>query len=126
MDATLANFRTLFPEFADPPFTDAKVQFYLELAVELHACSETAQLYIAAHLAALDNADGVGDENTNLDDINTSGEGFATQQKVGDLSVTYAAPASGSEADFARTAYGRRAWQLMTAAKTRLTVGVYE
>lgn len=126
MEASTANFRTLFPEFKDPVLSDDQVQFYLDLASEVHRCSETAQLYLAAHFAALDIADGVGDESTDTGDIGTAGEGFAVQQKVGDLSVKYAEPGSATEAEYARTAYGRRANQLMKAAKTRLTVSVHE
>lgn len=126
MEASIANFRALFPEFKDPPYDDAKVQFYLDLAAEIHSCSDTVTLYLAAHMAALDAVDGVGDENTDLEDINTAGEGFGTQQKVGDLSVTYAAPESGSDADLSRTPYGRRAKELLAARKrNHFTVGVY-
>jgi len=112
MEATLSNFRTLFPEFDDPVLSDSKVELYLEQASEIHSCSGTAQLYLAAHLAAMDLAsDGQAPE-----DAVTVGEGFAKTQKVGDLSLTLADLANPSDGEYMRTKYGRKYVQFRDAA----------
>lgn len=125
MEASTANFRTLFPEFDDPVLTDDQVQFYLDLATELHRCSGTAQLYLAAHLAAQDIADGVGNEGTDPTEQTGAG-GISTQEKVGDLSVTYKRPEDYATATLTSTPYGARALLIMKAARNRLTVSVHE
>lgn len=122
MDATISNFRTLFPEFSS--VDDAKVTFALELASEVHGCSENAQLFLAAHFIALDLAEGVGDESTSTGDIDTNGTGFAESQKVGDISVKYTTPEKSEDAEFMRTSYGRRFLSLRDAAKKKLTLRI--
>lgn len=103
--ATVEEFRSLFsPEFDDPILTDAEVQTYLDQAYEIFGCSKNSQLYLAAHLAALDIAESgqVPEEGSN-----TSGTGAITQKKVGDISVKFADVKEGDE-DYMRTKYGRR------------------
>ncbi len=92
----MALFRKEFPEFSE--VTDDAVQRWIERASEIHATSETATLYLAAHLVAVDR------EDSGVDD----GAGVVVGESVGPKSVQYKTQAeSGDQAFFARTKYGR-------------------
>lgn len=119
MQATLENFRTLFPEFAAE--SDSRVEFALELAREQFCGSENGVLYLAAHTLCLWKSEGTGSETGSTE---TQGSGFATRQRVGDLEVQYSAPDKTSDADFMRTPYGRQFLNLKNALAKKLSVRV--
>jgi hypothetical protein len=104
MEATLTNFRGLFPEFDDPVATDTQVEFAIELAREIHRCSENAILYLAAHMVQLWTTEGTGSAQSD----ESQGSGFAVRQKVGDLEAQYTAPKNPDDAYYMRTSYGRQ------------------
>jgi hypothetical protein len=120
MTADLATFRGLFPEFDAPIATDVQVEYSLELAREQQGCSENAILWLSAHQIQLWTSEGTG---TALSEEN-QGSGFASTQKVGDLSVTYTVPSNADDAYYARTSYGRQYLALKNAAGRKLSVGV--
>jgi hypothetical protein len=120
MDANLANFRGLFPEFDAPVATDVQVEYSIELAREQHRCSENAILYLSAHQIALWTSEGTGSEFSG----ENQGSGFASSQKVGDLQVTYTVPTNADDAYYARTSYGRQFLALKNAAGKKLSVRV--
>ena len=98
MTNMLAWFREEFPEFDD--VADSAVNVWLGHAAEIHSLSETATLYLAAHLVALDGEDSVGQVD--------GGAGVITSETIGPKSATYMTQArSGDETFFARTQYGR-------------------
>ena len=62
MNELLEKFRELFPEFDS--LSDSLVEMYLELAGSIFGACQTAQLYLTAHLIALDKANGIGQAGT--------------------------------------------------------------
>jgi len=125
MQATLANFRTLFPEFDAPVATDAQVEFALELAAEQHRCSENAQLYLAAHTIQLWKEDGMLD-GTGTTESETVGQ--ILKEKVGDLEVSYSDISKTAEIGdeyYKRTPYGRQYLALKEAAVKKFTPRVF-
>ena len=98
MTSMLAWFREEFPEFED--LSDQGVETWLDRAVEIHSLSDTATLYLAAHLVALDREES--------GEVVDHGAGVITSETIGPKSVTYMTQArSGDETFFARTQYGR-------------------
>jgi len=108
--ATLVDFRTQFPEFADTADADnrqrdADVEAALERAEGLWALSDIGTLYVAAHILALAaEAKGAAD----------GGSGVVISERVGPQSVTYMTQAGGGPEGgdpdrvwYATTTYGR-------------------
>lgn len=97
MAADLATFKAKFPIFA---LADAVIESALAEAVIFHDVNETATLYCAAHLLALDS------ENTGKPD---GGSGVVESEKIGPLSRNYKNQDE-EERDvfFVTTSYGRR------------------
>ena len=91
--------KTYFPEFAS--LDDAFIQLYIDsasLSVNVNRWgnkSEWGIAYLTAHLLTLLNRGGNGQS------------GPVTQEKVGDLSRTYAPTSAISNSDYASTSYGQ-------------------
>ena len=101
MAVDVAAFRSRFP---DPLFTtasDEAVALAICDAQLLHDRDETATLYLAAHLLALDA------EQTGAPD---GGAGVVTQERIGPRTITYLTDAGDDErrAFYATTSFGRR------------------
>lgn len=115
----LAAFRALFPEFVDPPYSDALLTLYWDIAtcaissVDNCAisgkCLENALYLMLAHIATiLQKATASG---------GTSAVGVKTGATVDKVSVTYSAPPfnSGWQSWLAQTPYGLTLWALLSA-----------
>lgn len=112
MAITPTTFRERFPEFTDPPNTDARVQIFIDKAVMIMNeatwgdCYNEGQNLLVAHFLAYDNlrAQGGG----------AAGSiGPVTSQKVGDVAVTFGGLSGASttqENYFKSTAYGQEYW----------------
>jgi len=60
MELTVARFREIYPEFDEETYPDVRVEYMMELAQEVHACSANAIYALTAHLLALAHAEGTG------------------------------------------------------------------
>ena len=60
MTLTVVRFREIYPEFTEELYPDVRVEYMLELAQEVHGCSENAIYALTAHLLALASAEGTG------------------------------------------------------------------
>jgi hypothetical protein len=101
---TLADFRDRFPEFSSIP--DTEMTALLAEAKELHGLDDTATLYLAAHLAALDKSEMQDGVIARVD----GGGGAFTSESVGPKSASYATQIEmkGRDTFYVRTSYGRR------------------
>lgn len=107
-----ADLKARYPEFA--AVADARITAVLdEIALEVDATwiedhRRPAMLALAAHLLAMEGA------LSNNQSAGASGPGAVIREKVGDVEVAYANPsassqsATGSEARYGQTHYGRR------------------
>ena len=94
MAATLAGFRTRFPEFAAT--ADNLIDLAIEEALLIHALRELATLYCAAHILKLDS-----DETPQTGEINMA--------RIGPGAMRYKTQAdTGKDVFFTRSEYGRR------------------
>lgn len=113
MACTVADFRLRFPEFAnDAEYTDARIQLFLDDAVDCHLGSDEArwcnkynkaQCYIAAHLLYTGT-------NTEAGDVNSKA-GSISSKTAGGVSVTRAVVSkdrSDSDNFFYATSYGQQ------------------
>lgn len=110
-------FRAMFPEFTDPPYTDALLATYWEIATCAIStvdncvlggdCLQTALMLMTAHIAKI--LGGASQGNTAV--------GAQTGATVDKVSVTFAAPPykSGWQAWLAQTPYGMTLWALLSA-----------
>ena len=103
VDILLPLFRTRFPEFVTQ--TDARIEMYLGDALIIFALSETAVLYLAAHLLTLDIDSGAGSTGASTD----GGDGEVVSESAGGVSASFKSGAK-KEKDvfYMSTAYGRR------------------
>ena len=93
MPATLQDFRETFPELA--AMTDDAVQRNIDLAEQIHDINPTCTLYLTAHLLTVD--------------ISGDNPGEVKGETIGPKSADYMTQAaSGDEAFYTRTEYGRR------------------
>lgn len=107
MDELLIKFRALFPEFQN--VSDVVVLLYIEMAGKIFCACTTAQLYLAAHLLTLDDANGVGQNGGSVGGSLDGGNGEVTNERVGELEVTTKAMADkGADTYYTTTPYGRR------------------
>ena len=107
MTELLAKFRALFPEFDF--LSDAVVLIYLESAGEIFGACSTAQLWLAAHLIALDQANQVGQVGDGSGASIDGGNGEINMEKVGELQVSLKTMADrGLDTYYTTTPYGRR------------------
>ena len=112
----LADFREQFPELADAP--DSVATQWLDIAGDIHSASDHALLWCAAHLVAVDQAEG-----RRVD----SGAGEVEEEQIGPKRVRYRAQAKDDrDTFFTRTSYGRMFLQLeRRAPAVAMAVRVY-
>ena len=115
----IAAFRAQFPEFTDPPYSDALLTAYWEIAtcamstvdncVISGDCLQTALYMMLAHITKLLSPGGSGSKPGTV--------GVKTGATVDKVSVTYAAPPynSGWQAWLSQTPYGLMLWALLSA-----------
>ena len=102
MAATLATFRTQFPEFAAT--ADGVVDRALVEALLIHSVRELATLFLTAHLLECDAKRAAG----------TPLVGEVASEQAGDIKATYRTQAAGDmtggsrAAAYTRTEYGKR------------------
>ena len=100
---SIAEFRAYFPN-AFPAVDDATLQRTINESLLIHSASEEANLYLIAHLLAMQ---------TEWADTPDGGAGVVVKESIGPRSIDYATLAgSGSSTDmyksfFAGSAYGR-------------------
>ena len=100
----LADFREMFPEFGVADYTDDVVVGWIETARAIHALSDRALIWCAAHLLALDR-----DEGRETD----GGAGIIQSESIGPMRLTFQTQAKDQrEVFFSRTSYGRMFLQL--------------
>ena len=104
MIPSLTDFRAKFPEFSD--VADGRMEELLEESFELHNRSTKATLYLAAHLAALDEAERLAGAIAPVD----GGGGVFASENPGPVSFSYQTQIvrEGRDVYFSRTPYGRR------------------
>ena len=102
-EVLLLSFRTRFPEFIMQ--LDERLTMYINDALCIHALCDTAVLYLAAHLLALDIDSGAGLTGASPD----GGGGEIISESAGGVSASYKSQAK-KEKDvfYMSTAYGRR------------------
>ena len=114
------DFRALYPQFTDPPTTDAMLQFYFDLATLIlnNACTsavsnaeqrERLLNLLVAHIATLTPiapAAGAGSGSQMVGPISSASEGTVS------VSSGFAAQVSQNAAWYAQTQYGFLFWQL--------------
>ena len=83
VETLLPLFRTRFPEFITQ--TDARLKMYLADALIIFALSETAVLYLAAHLLSLDIDSGAGSTGASTD----GGDGEVVSESAGGVSASF-------------------------------------
>jgi hypothetical protein len=110
---TPAEFKERFPEFDS--VDDLRVQTFIDKALlnigesEWGAYFVEGQLYLTAHFLALDER--------SRNSGGTPEAGPVIARKIGDVSVTFASPASASggsvENPYGQTSYGQEYWRLV-------------
>ena len=102
-DQFVVKFRILFPEFDGT--SDAQLEIYYDQTNTIFNACNNAQLYLAAHLIALDQASGAGSSGA----VPDGGNGEHTSEKVGEVQVNMKTMAdTGKDTYFTTTPYGRR------------------
>lgn len=103
MDATLANFRALFPEFA--PVTDPRAQLFLDLAAEELSAPAwgvkygEAALTFAAHLLSLSETRGASATSSASGAVLVPQAGAIQSATAENLTVAFAASVRGKSAN---------------------------
>ncbi len=92
MATDVATFRVRFPEFSDDTeYTDARVQLFLDDAVNIHMGTDEdrwcnkydfAQAYLTAHLLLKGEASEVGDSSANVGPVSSKSAGGVSVTKA--------------------------------------------
>ena len=103
-EATLATFRTQFPEFTETTYADEVVQRAMDEAETLHSVRPLATLFLTAHLLILNDRRKAG----------TGATGEISMERAGPMQISYVTQAEspgfglGSrEAFYTSTSYGQ-------------------
>ena len=116
---TVEKFKTLYPEFDS--VDDVVVQLNLDMAYEIHKCSEFAVYALTAHFLYLQEKEGTGSSGSSA----TGTLKEITKSTVGRVKTEFASMSESSEDSYYETSpYGRKYLALRDASLKRFSTRV--
>ena len=111
MAIDVPTFRARFPEFTDPPYSDERIQLFIDDTLcymgedesRWCGCYDTAQAYLTAHLLALGTASAMGDSAAQAGPLLSAAADGVSYTRAGTSNGV-----AGSDEFYASTAYGQR------------------
>jgi hypothetical protein len=122
-EPTVERFREIYPEFDETNFPNARVEYALELAQEVHSCSKNAIYALMAHFLSLSKAESTG---VSGGEASTATIGTIKKTSIGRLSTEFITMSQkGDDAYYEQTPYGKTYLMLRNSAARRFNTRVW-